>query len=184
MPGSRSLARSPLTPPFGRDRELAEILAAIGVTAPRPPAAVLLSGDAGIGKTRLLEEVMDTADRAGRLVLVGHCLDLGDNAMPYQPFVEALGLLDIARGDALAVRFGALAPLLPSWGGEADAGQRVSVDRTELFATVMAGLDLLADEQPLLLIVEDAHWADGSTRQLLRFLLECRFAHPVHLIVS
>ena len=181
MAGPRTVARSPQTPLFGRDRELRHLLEVAGVAEPVPPAALLLSGDAGIGKTRLLEEAVGRAIEVGQLVLVGHCLDLGDNAMPYQPFIEAFGLLDAGQVESLATGLRALAPLLPSGSGEA-TGQ--GVDRTELFAAVVAGLDLLAADRPLLVIVEDAHWADGSTRQLLRYLLACRFANSVHLIVS
>ncbi len=146
------------------------------------PAAVLLSGDAGIGKTRLLEEAVVRAAGAGHLALVGHCLDLGDDAMPYQPFIEAFGSLDAAQSDEIVHRLPALDALLPARAGSDE--RRGGVDRTALFAAIAAALDHLAGTQPLLLVVEDAHWADGSTRQLLRFLLAQRFVAPVHLVIS
>ena len=67
----------------------------VGLTAaePEPESAVLLSGDAGVGKTRLLAELRDRAEAAGWRVLVGHCLDFGDSALPYLPFSEAFGRL-------------------------------------------------------------------------------------------
>lgn len=171
-----------MTTLFGRAAELEQILAGVGVSHPGPPAAVLLSGDAGIGKTRLLEDVAVRAVEAGQLVLVGHCQDLGDNAIPYQPFTEAFASLEPRHVQTLAAQSSAIAPLLPSW--TEPVQPQGGVDRTQLFAAVAAVLSLLAVEQKLLLVIEDAHWADGSTRQLLRYLLPCRFAGPVHLLVS
>ncbi|QGG42709.1 AAA family ATPase [Aeromicrobium yanjiei] len=171
--------RTPSTPLFGRAAELEQLLVASGVLA-GDPAAVLLGGDAGIGKTRLLRELAERARAAGHRVVAGHCLDLGDSAMPYQPFAEAFASIDDAERDELAARFPALAPLLPWPSAEQSAG----VDRSELFASVVAGLDLLAAEQPLLLVIEDAHWADASTRHLIRYALSYLFTHPVHVVVS
>jgi predicted ATPase len=74
-------------PIFGRDRELAELTAALGLDpgAAATGESVLLGGDAGIGKTRVVTELVTAAREADRRVLVGHCLDLGDSAMPFQP---------------------------------------------------------------------------------------------------
>ncbi|WP_159085916.1 helix-turn-helix transcriptional regulator [Aeromicrobium chenweiae] len=171
--------RIPSTPLFGRTAELEQLLVACGARD-GDPAAVLLGGDAGIGKTRLLRELAERTREAGHRVVAGHCLDLGDSAMPYQPFAEAFAGVDDAERDELAARFPALAPLLPWPSAEQSAG----VDRSELFASVVAGLDLLASKQPLLLVIEDAHWADASTRHLIRYVLAYLFTHPVHLVVS
>ncbi len=172
--------RSPVTPLVGRDDELRQLLAAAGLGDGSSGDAVLLGGDAGIGKTRLLRELVDRADAAGHRVLVGHCLDLGDSHLPFQPFVEAFGLVAQDERDDLAGRFPPLAPLLP-W---KDAEESDEVDRTELFSSVVAGLDHLAQTRPLLLVVEDVHWADGSTRHLIRYVLAHTFNQPVHVVVS
>ncbi len=82
-------------PIIGRTNELERLAALTGLDETSPPAsAVLLSGDAGIGKTRLLAAVRARAEAAGRRVLVGHCLDFGDSALPYLPFSELFGRLD------------------------------------------------------------------------------------------
>ena len=83
----------------GRDAELTEIASLLGVLSSSAgeraarPAIVLLSGDAGVGKTRLLMELRDLAQAEGWQVVAGHCLDFGDSALPYLPFSEVLGRL-------------------------------------------------------------------------------------------
>jgi DNA-binding CsgD family transcriptional regulator len=167
-------------PIFGRDRELAELATALGLDpgAEATGESVLLGGDAGIGKTRVVTELVAAAREADRRVLVGHCLDLGDSAMPFQPFVEALSELEPDERDAMLKQSPALAGLLAS--PESDSGG----ERADILSAVALALDTLAAHQPLLLVVEDAHWADASTRHLLQFLLARRFSNPVSLVVS
>ncbi len=172
--------RAPSTPLVGRQRELGQLLGYAGVTVPDARDVVLLGGDAGIGKTRLLRELGARAREAGHRVLAGHCLDLGDSALPYQPFAEAFSDLSGAERDHLAERFPALGPLLP-WPSPAPGP---GIERSELFASVVAALDSLADERPVLLVIEDAHWADASTRHLIRYVLAQGFHGAVHMVVS
>ena len=173
------MADRSLPPLVGRGTELAVLLGSTGL-ADGERGPVLLGGDAGIGKTRLLRELGATARAADRRVLVGHCIDLGESAVPFQPFAEAFGVVTDEERDRLAEQLPALAPLLP-W---TSPGEAVQVDRGELFASVAAGLDQLAAEVPVLLVVEDAHWAEASTRHLIRFLLTYVFTHDVALVVS
>ena len=172
--------RVPSMPLVGRRRELDQLLADAGVTEPGVHDIVLLGGDAGIGKTRLLRELGVRAREAGHRVLAGHCLDLGDSALPYQPFADAFSHLDDAERDLIAERFPALGPLLP-WPSPAPGA---GVERAELFASVVAGLDSLATERPVLLVLEDVHWADASTRHLIRYVLAQGFRGPVHVVIS
>ncbi|RIK16295.1 MAG: LuxR family transcriptional regulator, partial [Acidobacteria bacterium] len=88
------------TPLVGRDAELAELADRVGLGDAPGPASVVLGGDAGVGKTRLLAELGARAGQAGWRVLVGHCLDFGDSALPLLPLTEVLGRLD---ADARAV---------------------------------------------------------------------------------
>ncbi len=166
---------SPVAPLVGRHAELAELLAVTGVSGGDPGGAVLLGGDAGIGKTRLLRELAERASAAGHQVLVGHCLDLGDAVISHQPFAEALRSLDPVRRDELVAAHPGLEPLVG--GGDA-------ADRGRLFGAVVDGLETLAATAPVLLVVEDAHWADASTRHLLGYVLARRRTDRLRLVVS
>lgn len=168
----------------GRDRELAALRAIVAQQPPRA-AAVVLSGDAGVGKTRLVRELAQGLTDDGWAVLVGHCLDFGDTAMPYLPFTEILRRLVQADEDlaaALPEAHPALAALLRSdrgAGGPADGLQRA-----EIFASVHALFEDLAAHGPVAVVCEDAHWADPSSRDLISFLLARGFEGPVALLVT
>ena len=177
----------------GRDAELSELCSLLGV---RPPAldpspiprAVLLAGDAGVGKTRLLTELRDLAVTDGWQVVAGHCLDFGDSALPYLPFSEVMGRLATDLPDVVETVSGihpALGRLQPGRrmlsGASEDAG---SVDRGDLFEAMHSLLSAAAAKAPLLLVIEDAHWADQSTRDMISFLFSRPFADPVGLVVS
>jgi DNA-binding CsgD family transcriptional regulator len=182
----------------GRDAELTEIASLLGVRpasgeAPGQPdgstANVLLSGDAGVGKTRLLTELRDVAFTEGWQVFAGHCLDFGDSALPYLPFSEVLGrmaadLPDVV--DAIAGVHPALARLQPGRRVmSADEGAEPSaLDRGDLFEAVHSLLEAAAERAPLLLVIEDAHWADQSTRDMLSFLFTRPFGGPVAIVAS
>jgi len=177
-------------PLVGRRDELAHLCSLVGIGSASPAgAAVLLGGDAGVGKTRLLTELRDSADDAGWRVLVGHCLDFGDGALPYLALSEAFGRLE---GDSPALAASlveanpAVARLMPRRRLLSDAGasspQRV--DRAGLFEAVHAALEDLAASAPLLLLLEDVHWADQSTREMLSFLLVRHLPDSVSLVAS
>lgn len=187
----------------GRDAELTEIASLLGVrsssgTAESVHAAgghhVVLSGDAGVGKTRLLMELRDLALAADWRVVAGHCLDFGDSALPYLPFSEVLGRLEAELPELVAkvtYEHPALSRLRPGrrvMGGDADRGEpgetEGSVDRADLFTAVHALLETAAEDRPLLVVVEDCHWADQSTRDLLSFLFSRPFDGPVAVVAS
>src|SRR4051812_30541570 len=161
----------------GRDAELAEVASLLGVRpfpdgrgagGPRvETTAVLLSGDAGVGKTRLLTELRDLAFTEGWQVLAGHCLDFADSALPYLPFSEVLGRVGAdlpAIVEEVAGVHPALARLQPGrrMMGHQERDERAALDRTDLFEAVHALLDAAAAKAPLLLVIEDTHWADQS----------------------
>lgn len=169
------MPQTSLTSPLvGRDDELARLTGVLERARAGEARAVIVAGDAGVGKTRTLDEVAGRAAAAGTTVLTGHCVDLGDVGLPYLPFTEILGVL------AADERF---APVLAAHpvagrllGGGADDGSAPTrtgggSGRLRLFEDVAALLTELARAAPLLLVLEDLHWADQSSRDLLRFLL-------------
>ncbi|WP_028937671.1 helix-turn-helix transcriptional regulator [Pseudonocardia spinosispora] len=154
----------------GRRRELDVLVAALEHGALGRAGGVLLSGDAGVGKSRLIVELARRASTDGWRVLTGRCLDTAEAALPYLPFAEAVGPLS-EDADLLAAH-PTLARLLP---GTVDRGEvrldRPDVGQLQLFDAVLSALTTLATRGPVLLIVEDLHWADRSSRDLLTFLL-------------
>ncbi|WP_277949966.1 helix-turn-helix transcriptional regulator [Bailinhaonella thermotolerans] len=163
---------------IGRDVELGLLLGVLDRAAVEesPEAGIaLVGGDAGIGKTRLVTELARRARERGFLVLVGHCAELGDS-FPYLPFVDVFR--DAMRDPQIAPSFRRAVldrPVLnrllpgatPDDGGMAGGG---GLAQQQLFGAVLGLLTDLADERPVLLVLEDLHWADRSTRDLLTFL--------------
>ncbi|MFG1807579.1 helix-turn-helix transcriptional regulator [Streptomyces sp. NPDC049040] len=158
------------TPFIGRENDLARLTGVLERASAGDPRAVLLAGDAGVGKTRTLTEVAAHAAATGMTVLTGHCVDLGDVGLPYLPFTEILGAA--AGDDRLAPAFAAhpavdrLMDTASRTGGASDPGNHL-----QLYEGITGLLADLADLTPLLLVLEDLHWADQSSRDLLRFLL-------------
>ena len=169
---------------IGRREELEILQDAVARADLGAPAVVLVGGEAGIGKTRLVDEVGGRADAAGALVLLGGCISLGDGGgLPFAPFVEALRRLPTALAggqfgiDVESLRTPAtveLGRLLPEF-GTPDAADSESFARPEwiqarIFEGLLALLRELAERATVVLILEDLHWADGSTRDLVAFL--------------
>jgi DNA-binding CsgD family transcriptional regulator/tetratricopeptide (TPR) repeat protein len=160
----------------GRADQLSMLDAALARAGHGAPCTVLVGGEAGVGKSRLVGEFTGEAHRAGARVLTGGCLELGADGLPFAPFTTVLRELvrDLgADGVAGLLPGGAareLARLLPEFGEPAD-DRDAGGARARLFEQMLILLEQLADRGPLVLIVEDAHWADRSTRDLLQFLI-------------
>jgi DNA-binding CsgD family transcriptional regulator len=151
-------------PLFARDAELASLREALDAARDGRPATVLVSGDAGVGKTRLLHEFNDNAGD-GVLTVTGHCLDTADSALPYLPFAEIIGSI-YRDHPGLAADHPGLSPLLPGHPTPAEG----DLGRLGLFEAFHAALAALSAERPIVLTLEDLHWADRSSRDLLAFL--------------
>jgi DNA-binding CsgD family transcriptional regulator len=182
---------------IGRRAELDTLGRALDAAAGGAASTVLIGGDAGIGKTRLVTEVANRGTEQGMLVLEGGCVALGDGGgLPFAPFVEALrrlpalldddptgtlGSIDGLRTPATA-ELGRLVPEL----GSAGIGTVGTMDRPEwiqarIFEGLLALLRALGERKPVVLILEDLHWADGSTRDVASFL--ARNARDERLLV-
>jgi predicted ATPase len=132
---------------------------------------VLLSGDAGVGKSRLVAEASGRAAAAGFTVLVGRCLDTGESALPYLPFTEVVGALAATRPELVAehVACATCCPAGPT--GRPPCRARTAPGPAQVFDAVLSALADLTATGPALVVVEDLHWADRSSRDLLVFLL-------------
>ena len=144
------------------------------------PSLVLVAGEAGVGKTRLVAEFLRGAEAAGGQTGVGGCLDLAAGGLPYSPFVEALrGLVHRMEGggrDSAPGLSSGLPGLFPAEAAHAAAlPATADVDPptrlAALFDSVLDLLGRLSAQRPLVLVLEDLQWADGSTRDLIRFVV-------------
>ncbi|WP_082166767.1 helix-turn-helix transcriptional regulator [Nocardiopsis sp. RV163] len=155
----------------GRERELRLLRDHAKRSHAKAPGTVLVSGDAGVGKSRLVGEFVSDLPRG--TVFVGGCLQLGVDGLSYAPFTAVLRQLLRERGRAV---FEAAAPggtgefarLLPELG-------EVPVLRPEnrgiLFEQVLRLFTQAAGDSGVTVVLEDLHWADGATRDLLVFLV-------------
>ena len=160
----------------GRSGQLSALDTALAEAASGRPSAVVVSGEAGVGKSRLVEEFAGRSCGGGVRVLTGGRLELGADSLPFAPFISVLrGLVrDLgAAGVAELLPGGStreLARLLPEFGEPAsadDAGEA----RARLFEQLLVLLERLAEALPVVLVVEDMHWADQSSRELLDFMV-------------
>jgi DNA-binding CsgD family transcriptional regulator len=191
---------SRLTSPtfIGRRAELADLEAAFATVRRGEPATVLLGGEAGVGKSRLAAEFANRARAEGARVLTGGCLELGAAGLPFAPFTAVIR--DLVREDGAAAvsrllggRTGEMARLLPDLGAPepepAEAGS-VAADtlsgegRGRLFEQMLTLVELLAERSPVIVVIEDLHWADRSTRELLAFLVSNQRVLPGVLIIA
>jgi ATP/maltotriose-dependent transcriptional regulator MalT len=160
----------------GRDEQMAALEGAFASVRQGGPTAVLLGGEAGVGKSRLVSEFGRAAGAAGACVLTGGCLELGTDGLPFAPFTTVLrDLVHEYGADAVAQMLPGrttrgLARLLPEL-GEPDTNGDPGEARARLFEDVLSTLDHLARHSPVVLVIEDVHWADRSSRDLLTFLI-------------
>jgi tetratricopeptide (TPR) repeat protein len=170
----------------GRRAELDELRGALAAAAGGQQVTVLLGGEAGVGKTRLVTEFAREAEAGGARVVVGQCVPLGDVGLPFVPIAGAVRDLASQLGaDQLLELAGPGRDVLPSLVPElgADVGQ-VADGRVRLFEVIAVLLERVAVDRPLLLVIEDAHWADGSTLDLLRFVARALGSARVAIIVT
>lgn len=163
-------------PLVGRTEELARLRQALQQSRSGQTSAIFLCGDAGIGKTRLVAEFLAAQDLTDERVLNGSCVEFGSAGLPFGPFVELLRqVLHEAGTDELPPGFGnALGALVPglmvapspdtSWPPD-------QLGRARLFGLALTLLTQLADSGSLVIVLEDIHWADETSLDLLRFLV-------------
>ncbi|TAM82391.1 MAG: helix-turn-helix transcriptional regulator, partial [Jatrophihabitans sp.] len=174
----------PVTPLVGRALELETLRAALRHAGGGAASAVVVAGDAGVGKTRLLAELAELARAEGWLTLIGHCVDFDGAPPPYLPFTEAFGRFAATEPEHAAELLDthpAIRHLLPQRGAREGHDR---LDRGELFESVHDALAFPNADRPVLLIVEDVHWADQATRDLLGFLFTRLTGERVLIVAS
>jgi DNA-binding SARP family transcriptional activator len=179
----RDRGPSPPPPFVGRESELGVLAAAWDRAAAGARHVVVVTGEAGIGKTRLTTEAARQVSADGGLVLFGRCDQ--EAIVPYQPVVEALdGYFAATPPDELPTLDDAaraeLAAVLPSTGGPRRVGEPGG--RAALFDAVTALVASAARERPVLLVLDDLQWADSDTLLLLRHLLRRAGDAPILVV--
>jgi class 3 adenylate cyclase/tetratricopeptide (TPR) repeat protein len=181
------------TPFVGRESERADLRRLLDQTVRGQGALVMIGGEPGVGKTRLAEEVLLEARQRGVLAWTGHCYEM-EGAPPYIPFVEILEtaarvIPATALGDALGDSAPEVARLLPEL-------RRLFPDippplelppeqeRHYLFNSVREFVARVARAQPLLLILDDLHWADDATLLLLQHIAQRLIEMPVLIVAT
>ncbi|ACZ83788.1 HTH-type transcriptional regulator MalT [Streptosporangium roseum] len=173
----------------GREAELAGLTEAFEQARNNAAAAVLLGGEAGVGKTRLIGCFAERASGDGAHVLIGGCVELSAEGLAYAPFTAAIRQLVREYGAeevAALLPDGAardLARLLPEF-GEPSGDAETDTARARLFEQILNLLERLAERRPVILVIEDIHWADRSSRDLIAFLSRNLRTAPVLMILT
>jgi DNA-binding CsgD family transcriptional regulator/tetratricopeptide (TPR) repeat protein len=158
--------RSPVF--VGRAGELGQLQDHVAAAFSGDAALFLVGGQAGVGKSRLVEELAGHVKASGSRVIVGCCLDFGAAGLPYAPFREALR--DLAEQGGID--------------DTASGPETEAVDQSHYFEQVLRVLVAAAKSAPLLVVLEDLHWADTSTGDLLTFLSRHVHRVPIALVAT
>jgi DNA-binding CsgD family transcriptional regulator len=177
---------------IGREQELAALESLLGRAEASEGSFALLSGESGVGKSRLVAELGARARSRGMTVLIGECLELAEGELPYAPLIGALRSLLRSRSrdeadELLVAPHGELERLLPELATEAPSQERRGGSegaQGRLFEQLLSVICAAARQQPLLLVIEDLHWADRSTRDFIAFLLRGARQEPLALLLT
>jgi DNA-binding NarL/FixJ family response regulator len=172
---------------IGRSAELTRLEDAVASAAVGRGTIALVAGEAGIGKTRLVSELCDRVRQSGSTVLSGRCIDIVGRGLPYLPLVEALRPPHAAAAlDELTRDLPELVRLVPELGDS----DRTSAPNTRadtqlrLFHETVELLDRLSGDQPVVLLLEDLHWADASTLGLVSYLAHAVRDHRILVVAT
>jgi DNA-binding CsgD family transcriptional regulator/tetratricopeptide (TPR) repeat protein len=178
----------------GRGPEVAALFEALDRAAAGEFAAVFLGGESGVGKSRLLAELVRAAGERNARVLAGACVSLAEGELPYAPVRSALrALARELEADQLGELLGGgreeLARLVPELAtansqNRAPAGRGEPLAQARMFELLSALLARLSEKRPVLLAIEDVHWADRSTLDFLAFLLSSARREPLLLVCT
>ena len=146
---------------LGRANELRELELTLEAVRTGAGATILLAGEAGMGKTRLAQELARRARDAEFEVLLGRSIDLVGTELPFQPFVDAMRPV-----------------------GDPPPPAQTADSQLQMFGEALAVLAERAAAAPVLLVLEDVHWAEPSTLDLVVYLAHNVDDHPVLLLLT
>ncbi len=191
------MGRGVQSPVFvGRRSEMTALAALLRRAGDGEPGFAIIAGEAGVGKTRLAGELAGRAADHGFMVLTGQCVELGAEGLPLAPLIDALRMLAHTMApDELARVLGparrGLGRLLPELDPDAAAESAVGAVRAadgiqlaQLLELVLGLLARLSGRRPVMVVLEDLHWADQSTRELVAFLVRSLRGVRVLLLVT
>ena len=159
-------------PIIGRDRERAQLRELLDAAIAGHGSLALISGEAGIGKTTLVDDLITSARDAGCLVLSGGCYDL-TTTPPYGPWAEALRRHE-PRADQ---------PQTPAWFSDPDTLGEIG-SQAALFEEARRFFFELAESQPMVVVLEDLHWSDNASLEALRYLARTLRETPILIVVT
>ncbi|MFL5687147.1 MAG: AAA family ATPase [Chloroflexota bacterium] len=176
----------------GREGELARLVHALAEARDGHGGTIVIGGEAGIGKTRLVAALEEKADELGFTVLTGACLPAASGSAPFAPYAEWLRRLtrsiDPSRVPALLGpardEISRLLPELPSRGQVVPAGERDRGGPSRLFEAVLAVVERITATAAALVVIEDVQWADEDTLALTTFLSRNLRDEPVSFVVT
>jgi len=162
------------TPLIGREAELEAVAGLLADLCANRGRLLALTGEAGIGKTRLTQELIALAVPSDVRVMVGRCYE-SQQQFPFSPWVEMFRAAGLAEDRTLLdslepawrAELGALLPELPQARSEAPANASIETRRGRMFEAIVRLVGAIAQRGPLLLIVEDLHWSDDMSLRLL-----------------
>lgn len=180
--------RTPEGPIIGRESQLAMLGSLLAHSCDGRGVVALISGEAGVGKTRLAEELMIEAQRRRARVLIGRATEM-TGTLAFGAWVDALRAIDVARDHRLIEQVGAswraeLARLIPEFEESAAHTVIEPGGHLRLFEAIARFLALLGSRRPLLLVLEDLHWADEMTLRLLPFLMPWIERHRICVVAT
>ncbi len=189
------VSNQPISSPvlIGREREQAHLHALIDQVRRGHGQVILLSGEAGIGKSRLAAQGKRQASAQGFLVLQGTCFPT-DRSSPYAPLLDLLSSsqtqellsLSTANPDPLARELARLFPGLVDHASDETSSRAIEPEQEKrrLFVALTQFFTGLASKQPVLLTIEDLHWGDETSLEFLHYLARRCAAHPLLIVLT
>jgi predicted ATPase len=173
----------------GRRAELEALDGALQRVLGGEPVALLIGGEAGVGKSRLIGELVGRARIAGARALVGGCVELGGGGIPFAPLVEMLRALAIELdADELEALLGParadIGRLVPELDDGRETPERADRDPSRILELLLGVIGFLAAERPLLLAFEDVQWADPATLDLIALLVAGATVRRLMLVIT